>query len=89
MARITRQLKGSPIVDATRDAALVITDKDIKLANPMDPSSCAAALACKRVFKAVEARVHIGVTVIKRNGKWLRYRTPPATKQVTSRATNS
>jgi hypothetical protein len=78
MARRAGHLLGSKVVDAKRDCVLHITDHDIQVARAKDPKHCAAAVACKRQFHAAEARVNLGVTMIRRNGTWTRFRTPPS-----------
>lgn len=74
-------LDGIPIIDATKSIKLAITAADIKAARSKAPDLCAAALACKRQFRATEARVYLSRTYVRTNGKWVRYFTPHSLKQ--------
>lgn len=71
-------INGLKVVDAKKSIHLVITKGDVKKGKVKDPSGCAAAVACRRALKAHEARVHIGRTYLRFNGKWERYHTSPA-----------
>lgn len=71
-------IDGIPVKDATRDISLKIERKDITGARAKDPAACAAARACKRQYKAAEARVYMSVTYILRDEVWQRFMTPPS-----------
>lgn len=69
------KINGLPVVDAKRSITLHITEGDIRKGKVKKPNACAAALACKRQLHCTEARVHIGRTYVRFNGKWHRYLT--------------
>jgi hypothetical protein len=73
----TRSINGLKVVNAKEPIILNITVADIKKANGKDPSTCAAAIACRRSLGAKEALVHLGRTYLRFNGKWERYVTSP------------
>lgn len=77
MARIMK-INGLPVVDAKDSITLVVTAKDIENAKKKNQAECAAAVACRRQLKASEARVHLGRTYIRFNGKYRRYITSSA-----------
>ena len=66
------------VANAKKSVTLHITDGDINKAKRKNAGGCAAALACRRQLHAVEARVHLGRTYVRRNGKWVRYLTSQA-----------
>jgi hypothetical protein len=71
------QINGKKVVDATRKARIVITDRDITEGDNKNPSGCAAARAAKRTLPhCISARVHIGRIYIEQEKRWLRYFTP-------------
>lgn len=74
------KISGLKVADAGRDQVIHITGRDVKRGDNKDPSSCAAALACKRELHCTEAQVHIGRTYVKRGRQWLRYVTPSSLK---------
>lgn len=65
------------IDNATRPIKMTITEKDIQNGVPLDPTKCAAAQAIMRTL-GKPAKVHRGVTYVKDNGGWKRYRTSAA-----------
>jgi hypothetical protein len=66
------------VVNAKKSVILHITDGDISKAKKKKPDSCAAAIACRRQMHVAEARVHLGRTYLRNNGKWVRYLTSDA-----------
>jgi len=63
------------VVNAKKSVTLHITDGDINKARRKKPDRCAAAIACRRQLHVAEARVHLGRTYLRMNGKWVRYLT--------------
>lgn len=74
----TRKINGLPVVDATDSVILKVSTKDIAVAKKKSQGECAAAIACVRQLHATEARVHLGRTYVRYNGKWKRYITSAA-----------
>lgn len=75
----TMKIDGLPVRDLTKPLRLIITDEDCRKGNSKVPSSCAAALAAKRLPQVTEARIHIARVLLKvANKYWLRGRTPGA-----------
>jgi len=71
------EINGKKVVDATRGARIVITERDAREGANKSPSSCAAARAAKRdVPECISARVHIGRVYIETPKQWVRYFTP-------------
>jgi hypothetical protein len=71
------EIAGKKVVDAKRPAKIVITERDAKVGDNKNPSSCAAALAAKRdIPECLSARVHIGRVYIEQKDKWVRFMTP-------------
>lgn len=69
----TATINGLPVVNAKKAIILKVNTADIKSAKTKDPSGCAAAVACRRQLGATEARVHLGRTYVRYNGRWERY----------------
>lgn len=67
------KIGGLPVKDADKPVIITITNRDIKNGAIKAPSSCAAALACHRISKVEDARIHIGRSYLKIGGKWIRY----------------
>lgn len=74
------RISGLQVVDAKRDQLIHITNNDVKRGGVKDPSTCAAALACRRDLQCTEAQVHIGRTYVKQGRNWVRYVTPSSLK---------
>lgn len=76
------KLEGLEVVDAVRPLIIDIEDADCKKGKKKSPGACAAAVAIIREVGAIEARVHLGRTYVKKKFKgkeiWERYMTPPA-----------
>lgn len=72
------KINGWPVVDATHGIKLTISERDVSNGKTKNPGSCAAALACQRLFHTADSRVHIGRVYIKNEKKkcWVRYFTP-------------
>lgn len=70
-----QKLDGLPVVNARKSLTVHVSLKDIKAAKGKDPGRCAAALACVRQLGATEARIHLGRSYVRYNGKWERYTT--------------
>jgi hypothetical protein len=70
------KINGMEVVDATKPEYIHITDRDVKSGGVKDPSGCAAAKACVRDLKVVEAKVHLGRIYMREGNKWVRYLTP-------------
>ncbi len=71
------EINGKKVVDATRRARIVITERDAREGDNKNPSSCAAARAAKRdVPECISARVHVGRVYIETPKQWVRYFTP-------------
>lgn len=71
------EINGKQVVDATKKAAIKITERDVNEGKNKDPAACAAARAAKRdVSNCISARVHIGRVYIEQKDKWVRYETP-------------
>jgi len=71
------EINGKKVVDATRRARIVITERDTREGDNKNPSSCAAARAAKRdVPECISARVHVGRVYIETPKQWVRYFTP-------------
>lgn len=49
-AAIERRWKGVPVRDADSDLLIFVSEDDVREATPGDPESCAASLACKRLY---------------------------------------
>lgn len=76
--------KGLPLIDATSDLEIEIKKGDISTARKKDPANCAAANAAKRILKT-EVEVHISRIYVKKNKKWVRYKTPERiSREITS-----
>lgn len=73
MNKQVNTLDGLPIVDAKKSLDVEVLDKDIKNSKSKAPDKCAFAVACMRVLKAKEVRVHLGRTYVRHNGQWIRY----------------
>jgi len=74
-------IEGLRVKNLIRPINLVITEQDCKVGSSKAPSSCAAALALRRLPNCSEARVHVARVFLKMrnaNGKqyWLRGKTP-------------
>ena len=69
------EIGGIKVKDARKSVIIIITPKDVKLGANKNPSSCAAALACKRQLHATDARIHLARAYLKISGEWHRYRT--------------
>jgi hypothetical protein len=67
-----------PVSDAKKSVHITISPRDCKRGSTKDPSTCAAALACKRELQATDTRIHVGRSYLKIDGKWLRFRTSQA-----------
>lgn len=66
-----------PVIDAKRSVTVHITAADIKGADHKEPAKCAAARACMRELKVMEARIHLGRIYLRtNNSNWQRYLTP-------------
>lgn len=76
MGRII-SIDGLPVKDAAKSLILTVTKEDVKNGKRKSENDCAAAVACKRQFKATEARIHLGRTYLRFNGHFKRYHTPP------------
>lgn len=74
------KISGLPVADAKRDQVIRITNSDVKRGGVKDPTTCAAALACRRDLQCTEAQVHIGRTYVKHGRSWVRYVTPSSLK---------
>jgi len=73
-----RMIDEKPVVDAEKPVVIHITETDCERGSKKDPTSCAAALALKRVTGCDESRVHIACTYLRFGNKWMRYATPPS-----------
>jgi hypothetical protein len=69
------KIEGLPVKDGSKSIMIVITTGDIKKSKIKSPSECAAAVACRRMLGATEARVHLGRTYLRYNNHWERYLT--------------
>lgn len=72
-----RKYEGLPVVDADKSLLINITSADVKAARKFDPANCAAAMACKRVYKR-EVRIFRSRAYIKEKNHWVRYMVPQA-----------
>ena len=73
------EINGKKVVDATKRARIMITERDAKDGDNKNPSSCAAARATKRdIPECISARVHIGRVYVETKTNWVRYMTPEA-----------
>lgn len=72
------KFEGLDVVDAIKPRIITVTSSDIKNARNDDPGKCVAARAICRGSSATEARVFVARTLIRENGKWIRYQTPAA-----------
>lgn len=72
------KIRGNKIKDAKKEIALTITNRDCRLGNSKEPSTCAAARALCRQEHVAEALVHLSRTYLKRGEVRFRYETPPA-----------
>lgn len=71
------EINGKKVVDATKRAAIYITQTDTVKGANKDPGACAAARAAKRdIVDCLSARVHIGRVYVEHKDKWVRYFTP-------------
>lgn len=71
------KIAGLTVVDAKKKLTVHISNQDVAKGHTKDPSSCAAALACRReVAGCTEAKVHLGRTYLKVGNKWVRHLTP-------------
>jgi hypothetical protein len=76
--------KGLPLIDATKDLEICVSEKDVSNSKKNDPSNCAAANAAKRILKA-EVEVHISRVYVKNKNHWIRFLTPQSiSREVTS-----
>lgn len=72
-----KMIDGLPVIDAKRPLTLEVLPADIAKADTKHPESCAAARACVRGLKVLEARVHLGRVYLRQNkNNWVRYSTP-------------
>lgn len=71
-------LNGLPVVDATDPVTFNVMRRDVQRAKPRDHHNCAAAIACKRQFKATDVIIGRWVSFIRSNDHYVRYVTPPA-----------
>jgi hypothetical protein len=69
-------INGKPVVDATEHMVVEITKEDCEKGKNKNPSACAAARAILREYKVKSARVHVGITYIEEDKRWIRYKTP-------------
>ena len=74
---VNKSRKGN-MVDAKKPMVIHITKSDVRNGSLKDSSSCAAAKAICRQTACEAAKVYIGRTYIKQDGKWVRYATPPS-----------
>lgn len=72
------KIDGLKVFNVRKSLIIKVLPIDIKASKSKEADKCAAAIACKRQFKAVDARVHVGRTYLRFNGKWMRYHTSPA-----------
>ncbi len=72
-----QKINGLPVRNGKRSISIMVTPQDVKKAQVKDPTSCVAAIACRRELGCTEARVHIGRTYLRFNGHWDRYHTSP------------
>lgn len=70
------EIDGKKVINASKPVLIKITTEDCKTGRTKKPDMCAAALACQRDLKCIQARVHISTTYVETNKHWLRYRTP-------------
>jgi len=71
------RIDGLPVRDIMKPISFIITEDDCRRGQSKTPSSCAAALAAKRLPRVSEARIHIGRVYLKVDKKyWLRGKTP-------------
>lgn len=72
------KINGLPVVNAKKSIVLHIKKNDIERGKIKKPGACAAAIACERQLGCTEARVHVGRTYVRYNGKWERFLTSQA-----------
>lgn len=72
------KIQGKAVKDANKELLVTITPQDVKAGAAKNATSCAAAQALVRQGICDEAKVHVNRTYIKKAGKWLRFKTPPA-----------
>lgn len=72
------EINGKPVVDATEHMMIDISPDDCLRGKTKDPGSCAAARAIMRDYDVKAARVHVGLTYVEEEDRWLRYRTSAA-----------
>lgn len=77
-----RSINGLPVIDAKHDLELEILDRDCRNGDRRKPSTCAAAIAAKRVRTVKDVRVHVSRVYIRSNeSNWQRYITTEPLKQ--------
>lgn len=72
------KINGKKVVDARKSIMLTISKSDVTNGQIKKPDSCAIALACKRHFGAISAKVHLSRTYVELDNKWVRFHTPDA-----------
>ena len=70
------EINGKPVEDATHHMFIEISDEDCSKGKRKGPKSCASARAIVRDYEVLSARVHVGVTYVEENNRWIRYLTP-------------
>ena len=72
------KIEGTAVKDADDHLTITVTKSDVRLGSAKKARSCAAAQAICRQTGATEARVHVSRAYVKKDGKWLRFATPPS-----------
>jgi hypothetical protein len=67
-----RSIDGNLVANGTTRLRVQVTKADIEKGTPMDPNSCAIAVACRRLGLADDVYIHRGTAFLLRRGKWER-----------------